>query len=109
MSRPYGYDEGYWDGYEAGQTEQQHKQQQLREALALEKEALKRVSDYNGRIEYQIAEQAAEIENLKTLAQALLDAQTDRWAAQDEHHCFAANVLVEATHDALAKALEVAR
>ena len=53
-----------------------------------------------------VAEQAAEIANLKTLAQALLDAQTDRWAAQDEHHCFTANVLVEAAHDALAKALE---
>ena len=39
--------------------------------------ARKRVSDYNGRIEYQLAEQAAEIKRLKEAAIELLDALSE--------------------------------
>jgi hypothetical protein len=45
---------------------------------------------------------------LRKKSQALVDAQTDRWAAQTDHACVAANALVVATHNELTIALEPA-
>ena len=68
--------------------------------------ALKRVSDYNGRIEYQLAEQAAEIDRLRVIEEA---AQT----ALKKHSKLVVNGVLGYTAyeseelENLAKALEV--
>jgi hypothetical protein len=102
MSRPYGYDEGYQDGYEAAETNKDAEIAEQIDEMAFQDTARQKLLELT-------SSQAAEIKRLREDAQALLDALTDRWAVKWDHHCFAANALVEATHDALAKALEVDR
>lgn len=65
-----------------------------------------KVSHWEGCRFCKIVNLEAELARLRPAAQALLDAQTDRWAAQSDHECFAANAMVVATHDALLKELD---
>jgi F0F1-type ATP synthase membrane subunit b/b' len=48
----------------------------------------------------------AELERIKPAAQALVDAEQDRWAANSDVELYIANAAHELAHDALAKALE---
>ena len=54
----------------------------------------------------EIESQQARIEALEKAARDLLNAETDRWAAQTDHAVFAANAVVVAAHDSLAALLE---